>query len=390
MADRASNAGGVKTIMLSGDLMSIRALAPLEQGGPVARDGFIYQDHVAAQYCIRMLSQDALREVWCEAEDDITLLWVGTDGDHVELVQVKSDRLDQLWSTALLCEGGSKDSIVAKSLAHDRCLEPCTFRVVTRADVQSGLRVLKRSIGHPEREFTNPVMLALHRTVCERLGDLISPRLRSASHWLADLEWTVAESEDAIRHANLVALDAWLDSIGDSLFSDQKTELYERLLRRIIDASRAKWADNAEKKKVIGNLFRPWFRGQVAEVKGLSTGKAGQVLRRKMEAAGLDVGVIDTAEDLRRRHRAASLDPRYMAPADGDRLEGEAIAALNLLVARLDSGRLTYNGVSFHAACLEALAKLQKNHPGSSFVALQSAMYVAAERCRHRFLPAGA
>ena len=381
---------GRETKMPVSDLLSIRALAPLEQGGPIARDGFIYQDHVAALYCLRMLTDEELGEVWCEAEDDITLLWTGTQSESVELVQVKSDRPDQLWSTSMLCSGGSADSIAAKSLAHDRCLEPCTFRLVTRTDVHSSLRVLKRSLGHPDREFKNPDMLALHKTVCERLGDLMSPRMRSVSHWLADFVWTVAESENAIRHANLVALDAWLDSIGDSLFSDQKAELYERLLRRIIVASRAKWADGPENKKLGSRPFGAWLKGQVAEVKGLSTGKAGQVLRRKMEAAGLDDGVIDTAEDLRRRHRAASLNPRYMAPADGERLEGEAVATLNLLVARLDSGTLKANGVTFHAVCLEALATLQENHPGSSFVALQSAMYVAAERCRHRFVPAGA
>lgn len=374
--------------MLGDGLLPIRTLAPLEQGGPVARDGFIYQDHVAAQYCLHMLREESLREVWCEAEDDITLLWAAPQGENVELVQVKSNRLDQLWSPSLLC-ADQEQSIVAKSLAHDRCLEPCTFCLVTRADVQSSLRVLKRPLGHAEREFTNPDMLALHKLVCERLGDLMSPRLRSVSHWLSDLKWIVAESEDAIRNSNLVAMDTWLDAIGDSLFSDQKAELYERLLRRIMTASRAQWADGPDKKQLISASFSAWLKEQVAEVKGLSTGKAGQVLRRKMRTAGIEDGVIETAEDLRRRHRAASLNPRYMAPLDGDRLEGEAVATLNLLVARLDSGKLEANGVVFHAVCLEALATLQASHPGSSFVALQSAMYVAAERCRHRFLPAG-
>ena len=67
--------------------MSIRALPPLEEGGSIARTGFLYQDHVAARYCIRMLRDPSLAEVWCETEDDVTLLWEGSDGLMVEFVQ---------------------------------------------------------------------------------------------------------------------------------------------------------------------------------------------------------------------------------------------------------------------------------------------------------------
>jgi hypothetical protein len=36
--------------MLSRELPSIHNLVPLEQGGPTARAGFLYQDHVAARF----------------------------------------------------------------------------------------------------------------------------------------------------------------------------------------------------------------------------------------------------------------------------------------------------------------------------------------------------
>ena len=70
------------------NLASIHSLVPFEQGGPIARTGFLYQDHVAARFCIEMLSEGSIEEVWCETEDDITLLW-GTGGTTVvEFVQV--------------------------------------------------------------------------------------------------------------------------------------------------------------------------------------------------------------------------------------------------------------------------------------------------------------
>ncbi|MBI1682695.1 dsDNA nuclease domain-containing protein [Caulobacter hibisci] len=370
-------------------LPSIWALAPLEEGGSIARTGFIYQDHVAAKYCLIMLEDPSLKEVWCEAEDDITLIWNCDGVDAVELVQVKSDNPDQLWSMAMLCSGGSS-SIAAKSLAHDRCAEPCTFRLVTRVGVHSDLALLRLPTGHDERKLGKPDMLGLHRDVCERLGDIASPRGRSASHWVSDLVWEVAESATALENANLKMLDAWLEKQGEVLFSDQRKDLYERVLRRMMKASLPRWRDGAEAKKLGRELFLQWMRGQIAEVKGISSNKAGEIMRRKMDDAGIETGVIDTAEDLRRRYRQRELDPKYMADSGTAEMEAEAIATLNHLLSQLDSGALAVNGVAFHGACLNALAALKTSFPGATLSALQAVMYVAAERCRHRFIPARA
>lgn len=54
---------------------SHRDLDPLEQGGRTARDGFDYQYHVAVSKCLDMLLGSGPSEVWCEAEDDIVLVW---------------------------------------------------------------------------------------------------------------------------------------------------------------------------------------------------------------------------------------------------------------------------------------------------------------------------
>jgi hypothetical protein len=89
-------------------LASIHSLSPLEEGGSIARSGFLYQDHVAARFCIEMVRDTCLLEVWCETEDDITLLWDRGDGIVVEFVQVKANELSQLWSVALLCAGGQQ------------------------------------------------------------------------------------------------------------------------------------------------------------------------------------------------------------------------------------------------------------------------------------------
>ena len=53
---------------------SIHKLEPLEVGGTAARQGFLFQDHVAAGFCLEMLLSDALVGVWCETLDDVTLI----------------------------------------------------------------------------------------------------------------------------------------------------------------------------------------------------------------------------------------------------------------------------------------------------------------------------
>ena len=67
---------------------SIHDLEPLEQGGVIARQGFSYQDHVAVGYLLDMANNSAagrtLVAVWCEADDDITLIWQRDGGDEVE------------------------------------------------------------------------------------------------------------------------------------------------------------------------------------------------------------------------------------------------------------------------------------------------------------------
>jgi hypothetical protein len=365
-------------------LPSIHVLVPLEEGGSIARTGFAYQDHVAAGYCIQMLRNPDLQEVWCETEDDITLLWKGSPGVEVEFVQVKSDDPLQLWSVALLCAEGAK-SIAAKSLAHDRCEEPCRFRILTRCSVNKDLRVLQRPLDDPERGLCKPSMLELHKEVCMRLGDVQSARGRSISHWLAEMVWEVAESAKALEQRNLAELDEYLEGIGQPLFSDQRRDLYDRLLRRVQQASFPTWAEGGAKKKVQRQFLSQWLLGQLNAVKGIATGKAGQVMRGKMNDANIPGGTIETADDLRREQRRRDIDPKYLTDPQARLAEQEAIASLNELLAQLGSGALQESGSQFHARCLAALSQIRAVHPAVQLSLLQGVMYVATERCRHRF-----
>lgn len=367
-------------------LQSIHVLAPLEEGGSVARTGFLYQDHVAARYCIQMLQDPHLLEVWCETEDDVTLLWQTADGLVVELVQVKANELKQLWSVALLCEGVAK-SILAKSLAHDRCCEPCFFRVVTRVDIHPDLHPLRLGREHPGRCLGNPDVRALHQQVLESLGDMLSPRSRSASHWLADAIWDAGDSEDAIVAKNRWQLHEYLEACSEFLFPDQHTELYERLLRRVQQAAFPKWKDGGELKKLRRGPFQTWFEEALYQVKGYAPTRGGVNVKRKMQDAQISGEQIQNADRLRREFRMRQTEPKYQQDDDAKSAEVEVVATLQHLLSDLDAGNLSDDGVRFHARCLGALQSVKMCFPRVSTSFLQGAMYTAADRCRHRFLP---
>ncbi|MEE9911328.1 MAG: DUF4297 domain-containing protein [Deltaproteobacteria bacterium] len=135
---------------------SIYDLSPSELGGFEARKGFAFQDHVAAGFCLDMLDDVTLIEVWCETLDDITLIFYMIDGTCVEFVQVKGTEFNQMWTVARVCHRETKGNgiskcILERSLAQDRCLERCRFRMVTARPVKDELKVLTLPYNAPDR-----------------------------------------------------------------------------------------------------------------------------------------------------------------------------------------------------------------------------------------------
>lgn len=366
---------------------SIHDLPPLEQGGSTARRGFAYQDHVSASFCIDMLTDSSLAEVWCETEDDVVLIWNNLGEPCVEFVQVKSDAPAQLWSVAMLCAGGP-GSIAAKSLAHDRCAEPCCFRIVTRADIHPELRPLQLPLVHSDRSLGTRSMISLHRKVCTALKDAVSPRGRSASLWLADTFWEISGSLPAIENQNLLKLHKFVEDIDEALFSDQVRELYDRILRRVQSAASMDWLHSKSNKKIKSLDFRYWIISSIEYVKGQLPAKAGTNLKKKMAAALIPPNEIENAGRLRLAYRRRRLASTYQSEENLNDIDLEVTATLQKLLSDLDAGNLVDDGLQFHARCLHALSEIRVRFPHARLSDLQGALYSATDRCRHRFLAA--
>lgn len=375
---------------------SVHDLSPLECGGVDARIGFALQDHVAVGFCLEMLATPSLRQVWCENQDDITLIWQNDNAELVEFVQVKSNEPDQLWSVAMLCRrektatkvSGAGTSIVERSLANDRCNEPCRFRIVTARPVNGDLKILTLPLDSPHRKPSAAAIRSLETKLARLLGTCCSPNNNTFNMWLSVTVWDVRHCEENVHKDNLIKLQKLLESDGTWLFSDQVAELAAQLLVRVETAAKARWETSASEKKIERNELMAWLRRAAGTLEHPGFPESGKTLRAKMEHASIPADAINAAIELRRHYRQALLTPKYVGSDDRRRIESSVSATLQRLRAQLDAGQLKDSGVTFHSLCLDELANLPASLilDGSSDLAfIYGCMYNMADRCAHRF-----
>jgi hypothetical protein len=379
---------------------SIHALPPLERGGVIARHGFDVQDHVAAGFFLSMLELPELLQVWCETHDDITLIWQDTCGEEIEFVQVKSNELDQLWTVSKLCDREKKDkapkagtSIYERSLANDRCTEPCRFRLVTCRPVQSDLYVLTLPPSAPDRATKHADFDALSKDIDTRANGFLSHNGNGPAYWLSRLLWDVRHSIESVTNANLDKLRRLVERQGGYLFSDQLDDLYANILTMVRSASAADWGIDPTRKKFTKQAVKEWFDKQLAHRLHPIPATGGTTLKGKFKQAGIADPEVDSALETRRHYMAERLQQKYLSLTERDHVEGEVAATLHALRARLDAGEIADSGVEFHASCISALRDLEKRLATSRpvpWVFLVGCMYSITDRCTHRFRKASA
>ena len=375
---------------------SIHELPPLETGGIEARRGFSIQDHVAVALSLELLDNVRLKEVWCENQDDVTLIWNNNEQDEVEFVQVKGNEFDQLWSIAKLCERKKKNgqdvigsSILERSLAYDRCCEATSFRMVTTRPVKDELKPLTYSISSQTRISLQGDIDRLILSIGNRLGNFKSENNNGHDYWTTHTVWKEIHSFDSVKNANLLKLANLVEAQGDYLFVDQLEELHEKLLTRVYDAALIRWHDNDEGKKFKKSDCTKWFANQLQKMIHPIAPGGGAVVRDKMARALIPQDTIDTANAQRRRYRKEILRPQYLKSHDMRLTEGEVIATLQDLRSQLDAGSITDSGVEFHSRCLQRLSELRDQlpiSPSPPLVFLQGCMYNIVDRCLHRFV----
>lgn len=373
----------------------------MEQGGPIARRGIAYQDHVAAGKCLDMLLGDGPCEVWCDAEDDIVLVWLIQGEEWFEFVQVKSNELDKLWSVADLCkpgpatENGPGACIIEKSLAHDRGDGKCRFRFVTCREPHSDLAVLKLAFDNAARSKADSGLEEVVTAVGGKLPGCRSGNGNGVEFWVRSTVWECKASAADIGHENLVKIDRILHRENALLSPDQKTELYAKLSQWVYDASLACGRTQKERKRITEAGLRAWLLQQVAAMSKPASAGRSDLLEGKLKDAGYqpDADEIETAKEHRREYRREILQARFLDVGDRAVVESEVQARLCRLKAQLDAGEFPDTGVQFHARCLKELEALRDSlgtQKKPLVGLLYGRMYDIMNRCQHRLVRASA
>jgi len=374
---------------------SIFELPPLEHGGEDARQGFGLQDHVAAAFCIRMLSDPNLSEVWCENQDDITLIRKGDEGRRVQFVQVKGADLDHHWSVAALCERKDQrlgTSILERSLAYDRCKERCSFKLITALRVNSELDALTAAPGSERRERESAALGSLSEAIVARLGRIRSPNEHGVDWWICNAQWAVVHSIEAVSNRNRLELQSAIEARGEYVAQDQLYEVYTSLVSLVWRAALTRFKDDPQAKRITKSMLFSWLEKKLQTLLHSAVGEC-QKLRNKMEDASLPSDTILVAQESRSFYRREVLSQRYLSIDDRKLVEAEVAARMHTLLAELDSGDSAQSGREFHKVCLHELDRVLGGlhcaaPPPLAF--LQGCMYSITGRCTHRFTKASA
>lgn len=338
---------------------SIDDAKPGEEGGPVARSGFNYQDEIAVGFLIEMLENQSLLKVLCETHDDVVLVRAADCPEMriAEFVQVKASELDKLWSVADLCQrkkGTPGTSIFEISLGRDKHKEVSSFRLVTLRPVVSALEPLTYPCGSPGRESDDEKMNSLRCDLEERFPALVSTKGNGASYWLENCHWDQRHSEEAVRRDNLVNLLDLSEKEGRSLLLEPAEVLLDELRAWAKAAGDAKWEPDRDKKIIVRQTLRAWREQRICDLTESATISGGK-LTTKMKDAGLPDELIKLAIDMRRDYAAASRTSRYLEPKEAERLQSRVKSEVMSLRARFVAGQLDLDGTEFHSLCLDRM-----------------------------------
>lgn len=371
---------------------SVDNAKPLEEGGPVARKGFNYQDEIAVSFFLDMMEDESITKVHCETHDDLLIVRATEDADKkcAEYVQIKATQPNQLWTVATLCQrknGKAGTSILERSLAHDAHKEQSLFRILTLRQVSTELKILTNPVGSFGREPGCEGLKKLKEEIEKKHSNLVSPKGNGCAFWLDRCYWDERYDEETIRNKNSLRVFKISSAQGNTLLPDAIDSLLDDMRAWVKEAGAASWEPDRDKKIVTSEQLAKWWHQRVAELTSAG-GASGGKLIRKMNAAHLPQDIISLAADLRRRYARTLRTSRYADDENTEELLNRVRAEAISLRSRYTAGQLEIDAPAFHAMCLDQMDAINSERPAdepdrSSF--LKGCLYDIADRCLLRF-----
>ncbi|ACS59108.1 conserved hypothetical protein (plasmid) [Rhizobium leguminosarum bv. trifolii WSM1325] len=247
--------------------------AASDAGGVKARQGFTFQDHVAASFLLDMLSDPALLQVECETGDDIALRWLRNGADVTEYVQVKITDGESNWNLTEICERRAKrvgTSLVEISLGTDKFPVDALFRFISIRDVNHTLRPLKTP---RDRRFQPHVVDALTKLgtqISNKLRGVTSPNGKSVPEWVQACLWQVPGEKEAVQQKNINRIHRLFESEGEAIFASASAKIYEGLVTIARNAGDVSMVDHPAKKAISKQAMKGWWDETIRDARRLN------------------------------------------------------------------------------------------------------------------------
>lgn len=208
-------------------------------GGPAARQGFKYQDHVAVSFIFKMIRDSSYSQVECETADDIVAVFCCSGGVVNEYIQVKATEGDSKWNwqEVIALEGLKADSsLLHKSLKCDKRPGLARFRIVTKRDVAKILEGFKTELD--ERIFPDSTTKR-GEVLVKKFKKFASPQKRDFIYWAENSVWQVNGDVESLEAVNLKTLSQLAERFGNRPNFTQLMAIYEEFLEMADKAATA-------------------------------------------------------------------------------------------------------------------------------------------------------
>lgn len=373
---------------------SIDDCEPDEQGGPIARSGFTYQDYFAARLILSMVGDPAIEKIHCETMDDIVIVWKPQDGSPrvVEFVQVKTTTKNSLWTCARLCGSANDEpgtSLFEKSLSKDRAKEDALFQIVTSQGVQSALKPLTYEREHAARDLACEPMLSLRADMDARCPAAVSKKGATSADWLKRTLWIESPSVESLESELLISIiSRSAHSDGLPLLVGQAEKILLSLLDWVRRAGDAKYIPDKDKKIISRPEALQWWSDKLDDERKGQMIASGGKLRLKLTPEVASTDMVENALELRRQFSEEIRSPKYMDISDVESLSMDVRSRLVPLRMQRFTGENPESPSAFHQRCVnaaEAAAAIHSEKGGVAKTMALGCLYDIVDRCQLAF-----
>lgn len=217
----------------------VRITSPSNAGGPAARQGFKYQDHVAVSFIFKMLRDSSYLQVECETADDIVAVSQCSGEIVHEYIQVKTTEGDSKWNwQEVIALDGIKanSSLLHKSLKCDVRPGHARFRIVTKRDVAKILEGFKTEL---DKRVLPDTTTTRGKALVKAFKTFASPQKRDFAYWAKNCVWQVYGDVESLEAVNIKALSQLAEGLGNRPNFTQLQAIYDEFLEMADEAATA-------------------------------------------------------------------------------------------------------------------------------------------------------